>query len=120
MRAFYGADPRRAATTAGSSNDRHFERLVGYLDDGTVVFGGTHDAPTRYFAPTALRGVADDAPLMTEEIFGPVLPIRPSTSIDEAIDFVNDRDKPLALYVFSGDDAVRRAVLAETSSGGAA
>ena len=57
---------------------------------------------------------------MTDEIFGPVLPIRTVPSTDDAIAFINDRDKPLALYVFSGDDAVTERVLAETSSGGAA
>jgi aldehyde dehydrogenase (NAD+) len=57
---------------------------------------------------------------MTDEIFGPVLPIRTVASTDDAIALINDRDKPLALYVFSGDDAVTDRVLAETSSGGAA
>ena len=119
VRAFYGVDPRLSPDYGRIIDDRHFERLVGYLDDGTIAFGGAHDAPTRYLAPTALRGVADDAPSMTDEIFGPVLPIRTVASTDDAIAFVNDRDKPLALYVFSGEDAVAERVLAETSSGGA-
>ena len=120
VRAFYGLDPRLSPDYGRIVNERHFERLVGYLDDGTVAFGGAHDAPTRYVAPTALRAVPDDAPVMTDEIFGPVLPIRTVTSTDDAIAFVNDRDKPLALYVFTGDEAVAERVLAETSSGGAA
>ena len=120
VRAFYGVDPRLSRDYGRIIDDRHFARLVGYLDDGTVAFGGAHDESTRYFAPTALRGVADDAPSMTDEIFGPVLPIRTVASTDDAIAFVNDRDKPLALYVFSGEDAVAERVLAETSSGGAA
>jgi aldehyde dehydrogenase (NAD+) len=120
VRAFYGVDPRLSLDYGRIIDDRHFERLVGYLHDGTIAFGGAHEASTRYLAPTALRGVADDAPSMTDEIFGPVLPIRTVASTDDAIAFVNDRDKPLALYVFSGDDAVAERVLAETSSGGAA
>jgi aldehyde dehydrogenase (NAD+) len=120
VRAFYGVDPRLSRDYGRIIDGRHFERLVGYLEDGTIAFGGAHDAPTRYLAPTALRGVADDAPSMTDEIFGPVLPIRTVASTDEAITFVNDREKPLALYVFSGDDATAERVLAETSSGGAA
>jgi aldehyde dehydrogenase (NAD+) len=120
VRAFYGADARLSPDYGRIIDDRHFERLVAFLDDGTIAFGGAHDASTRYLAPTALRGVADNAPSMTDEIFGPVLPIRTVESIDDAIDFVNDRDKPLALYVFSGEDAVAERVLAETSSGGAA
>jgi len=120
VRAFYGLDPRLSVDFGRIIDSRHFERLVGYLDDGTIAFGGAYDASTRYLAPTALRGVADDAPSMTDEIFGPVLPIRTVASTDEAITFVNERDKPLALYVFSGEDAVVERVLAETSSGGAA
>ena len=120
VRAFYGVDPRVSPDYGRIIDDRHFERLVGYLDDGTIAFGGAHDASTRYLAPTALRGVADDAPSMTDEIFGPVLPIRSVASTNDAIEFVNNRDKPLALYVFSGDDAVTERVLAETSSGGVA
>ena len=62
--------------------------------------------------------VAPDSPVMTEEIFGPILPVLPVTDIDEAIRFVNERDRPLALYVFSEDDGVVDRVLASTSSGG--
>ena len=75
----------------------HFERLVEYLDDGAVTFGGAHAVPTRYLEPTALREVPDDVPVMTDEIFGPVLPIRTVPSTDDAIAFVNDRDKPQAV-----------------------
>jgi aldehyde dehydrogenase (NAD+) len=120
VRAFYGPEPRQSRDYGRIVNERHFERLVGYLDDGMVAFGGAQDAATRYVAPTALRSVPDDAPVMTDEIFGPVLPIRTVENVGEAIGFVNERDKPLALYVFSGDDAVAERVLAETSSGGAA
>jgi aldehyde dehydrogenase (NAD+) len=120
VRGFYGHDPRLSPDYGRIVNERHFGRLVGYLDDGAVVFGGAHDALTRYLAPTALRDVPDDAPVMTDEIFGPVLPIRTVTSTDDAIAFVNDRDKPLALYVFTGDDDIAERILAETSSGGAA
>ncbi len=76
VRAFYGPDPRLSADYARIVDTRHLRRLVGYLGDGEVAFGGQSDEPTRYIAPTALRDVADDAPSMTEEIFGPVLPIR--------------------------------------------
>jgi len=120
VRAFYGPEPQQSPDYGRIIDDRHFERLVGYLDDGTIAFGGAHDAAARYVAPTALRSVPDDAPVMTDEIFGPVLPIRTVDDVGDAIAFVNERDKPLALYVFSGDDAVAERVLAETSSGGAA
>ena len=117
VRAFYGPDPRLSADYARIVDTRHLRRLVGYLGDGEVAFGGQSDEPTRYVAPTALREVADDAPSMTEEIFGPVLPIRSVADTDEAVAFINDRDKPLALYVFADNDVIARDVVDRTSSG---
>ena len=73
--------------------------------------GASRDAATRYIAPTVLRDVAADAPVMQEEIFGPVLPVLPVDDVDEAIAFVNAHDKPLALYVFAGDKAVANRVV---------
>ena len=71
-------------------------------------------------APTVLRDVAPDSPVMADEIFGPILPVLSVGSIDEAIRFVNSRPKALALYVFSKDRVVARRVVESTSSGGAA
>ncbi|MFC8230770.1 aldehyde dehydrogenase family protein [Streptomyces sp. NPDC057287] len=99
-------------------NERHFDRLVGLLGSGRTVTGGTHDRSTKYIAPTVLADVAPDAPVMGEEIFGPVLPVVTVGGLDEAIAFINDRDKPLALYAFTQNPAVRERLLAETSSGG--
>ncbi|MFD5875226.1 aldehyde dehydrogenase family protein [Streptomyces sp. NPDC060322] len=99
-------------------NERHFDRLVDLLGSGRTVTGGVHDRATKYIAPTVLADVAPDAPVMGEEIFGPVLPIVTVGGLDEAIDFINDRDKPLALYAFTQNPAVRERLLAETSSGG--
>ena len=98
-------------------NDAQFARLVGYLGDGRVVAGGEHEASTRYLAPTVLAEVDRGAPVMRDEIFGPILPLVSVTSLDDAIAFVNTGDKPLAAYVFSGDAAVRRRWERETSSG---
>jgi len=102
-------------------NSRHFSRLKGLLSSagGTVASGGNTDEDTKYIEPTIIVDPDLDAPIMQEEIFGPLLPIVSVNSIDEAIDFVNDRPKPLALYIFtSSSDTVDR-VLGETSSGGA-
>ena len=117
VRAFYGLDPRSSPDYARIVNERHHRRLVGYLGDGEIAFGGDADEPTRYLAPTALRAVPDDAPSMTEEIFGPVLPIRTIADADEAVAFINGREKPLALYVFADNDVVARDVVDRTSSG---
>ncbi|PAN00882.1 aldehyde dehydrogenase family protein [Streptomyces sp. Alain-F2R5] len=118
VEALYGTDPARSTEYARIVNERHFDRLTGLLDSGRVVVGGGSDRSHKYIAPTVLADVAPDAPVMREEIFGPILPIVTVSGLDEAIDFVNDRDKPLALYVFSESDGTRERFAAETSSGG--
>ncbi len=116
---FYGSDPATSADFARIVNGAHFHRIEKLLDSGTVVHGGTTDADTCYIAPTVLIDVTRDDPVMGEEIFGPVLPVLRTDSIDAAIEFVNADEKPLALYVFTEDGNEADRVLAKTSSGGA-
>jgi len=116
---FYGDDPYRSADYGRIVDDRHLARLAGLLASGEVVTGGIVEVPDRYVSPTILRHVAVDSPAMQDEIFGPILPIIPVDGLDAAIDFVNGRDKPLALYVFGEDPKACEEVLARTSSGGA-
>ncbi|MGK9463487.1 aldehyde dehydrogenase family protein [Streptomyces sp. G6] len=118
VEALYGSEPARSGEYARIVNERHFDRLTGLLDSGRVVVGGGSDRSRKYIAPTVLADVAPDALVMREEIFGPILPVVTVSGLDEAIDFVNDRDKPLALYVFSESDGTRERFAAETSSGG--
>jgi aldehyde dehydrogenase (NAD+) len=121
VRQFYGADPRTSADFGRIVNDRHFERLSRLLDEdgvGEIVYGGERDEAERYVAPTAVRGPDLSAGLMQEEIFGPILPLVAVDDIDAAIDFVNAREKPLALYVFAEDRAVADRVVNNTAAGG--
>ena len=115
---FYGQDPKASPDFARIVNGAHFERLVKLLDSGTPAVGGDHDATTRYIAPTVLRDVTPESPVMQDEIFGPILPVIPIADAAEGIAFVNAREKPLALYVFASDASVVRTVLDGTSSGG--
>ncbi len=115
---FWGADPQSSGDLGRIINDRHFQRLSGYLKDGDIVVGGQTNPETRYIAPTLLKNTSDDAPVMTEEIFGPILPIRRVRDVSEAIRFVRARPKPLALYLFSEDAETKRRVTDETSAGG--
>jgi aldehyde dehydrogenase (NAD+) len=115
---FYGADPKTSPDYARIVDDRHCTRLVGLLDSGTIAVGGEHDESTRYVAPTVLRDVAPNSPAMLDEIFGPILPVITVETVDDAVTFVNERDKPLALYVFSRSSAVQQQILSQTSSGG--
>ncbi|MFF1658709.1 aldehyde dehydrogenase family protein, partial [Streptomyces sp. NPDC058255] len=118
VEALFGTEPRRSAEFGRIVNERHFDRLSSLLDSGRTVTGGDSDRATKYIAPTVLADVDPKAPVMREEIFGPILPIVTVADLDEAIGFINDRDKPLALYVFTESDTTRERIAAETSSGG--
>jgi len=119
--AFYGPDPQQSNDYARIVNERHHDRLTALLAAGgyeATVIGGDGERGDRYLAPTVVTGVEPDAALMAEEIFGPILPVIAVDDIDEAIRFVNDRDKPLALYAFSENNALLEHVVANTSAGG--
>lgn len=120
VRDFYGDDPRTSSDFARIINPRHYRRLMNLLPgSGEILVGGNGTEDERYFAPTILRNVPPDAPVMAEEIFGPILPVLKVKDIDEAIAFVNQRPKPLALYLFTKKRQVRARVLDRTSSGAA-
>ncbi|MFH8634470.1 aldehyde dehydrogenase family protein [Streptomyces lydicus] len=117
VREAYGDDPATAPEYGRIVNERHFDRLTALLGSGRTVLGGTRHRADRYLAPTVLADVSPDSPVMREEIFGPVLPIVPVPDLDAAITFINDRDKPLALYAFTESDHTKHRLLTETSSG---
>lgn len=104
-------------------NDRHFNRIKSLVEEaialgGRIAAGGHFDLADRFIEPTVLVDVPPQAKIWSEEIFGPVLPIRTFREIDEAIDFMNSQEKPLAQYIFSKKRAVIDRMLAETSAGG--
>lgn len=116
---FYGSDPAVSPDYGRIVNERHFQRLLGLLEGtGTVVHGGGHDIAKRYIAPTVITDVDPASPIMQEEIFGPLLPIVTFEQLDEAIAFVNGRDKPLALYAFSDEASETDRLVQATSAGG--
>uniref|UniRef100_A0A8C4Y1M1 Aldehyde dehydrogenase domain-containing protein n=1 Tax=Gopherus evgoodei TaxID=1825980 RepID=A0A8C4Y1M1_9SAUR len=99
-------------------SDKQFQRIRALLGSGRVAIGGQTDERDRYIAPTVLADVQPSDPAMQEEIFGPVLPIVTVPNVDEAIAFINRRERPLAVYVFASDSKLVRRVLERTSSGG--
>jgi aldehyde dehydrogenase (NAD+) len=115
---FYGGDPQRSPDYGRIVNRKHFGRLTGYLGTGQVAHGGTHDAGDLYIAPTILTGTTMDAPVMQEEIFGPILPVLEFDGLDDALARLRDRPTPLALYLFTHDRAAQERLLAATRSGG--
>ncbi|VEN48745.1 unnamed protein product [Callosobruchus maculatus] len=114
---FFGDSVRTNSDFGRIVNQRHFHRLTGLLRDQKVAIGGPNDPTDRFVHPTVLTDVHPDDAVMQEEIFGPILPIVTVESCEEAINFINQREKPLALYVFTGNRKVKKAFLRETSSG---
>src|ERR1700733_3477770 len=101
-------------------NQRQFDRLTGYLatTKGTIALGGNSDASTLRLEPTGVVDPDPDEPLMSNEIFGPILPVISVQSLDDAIRFVNSRPKPLSAYLFTKTRAVRERVIREVPAGG--
>jgi len=107
-------------------DDRSYQRLIGVIEDArakgaTVVNlleGAAAAADLRKIPPTILRDVTDEMEVMQHEIFGPLLPIKPYRTLDEALAYINGHERPLALYLFSNDRQVRETVLSRTMSGG--
>src|SRR3954466_4159054 len=117
---FYGDDPQKSPDYGRIVNTHHFDRLTALLASGTIYHGGRHDRADRFIAPTVLVNVSPEAPVMQEEIFGPILPVLEVDNVQQVIDFVNGRPSPLGLYVFAEDQHVAGQILDSTASGDAA
>lgn len=118
FRKLLGKSPQKSKYFVRIVNERAFDRLVGYLNNGTIRFGGGYDREERFIEPTLIDEISSDAPIMQEEVFGPIFPLLTFDSTEEAISFVAEREKPLALYYFGLESEGKR-VLQQSSSGGA-
>lgn len=118
IKAFYGADPQKSEDYGRIVNERHFKRLVSLLEGQEVFIGGQTDPSDLYIAPTVLRNVSPDSPIMQEEIFGPILPVISVPDVETAIAFVNERQKPLAHCIFTENRQEERMILERTTAGG--
>ncbi|XP_075887943.1 aldehyde dehydrogenase family 3 member A2b [Nelusetta ayraudi] len=114
---FYTDAPKTCPDYGRIINQRHFKRILAMLEDSAIAVGGDNDESDCFIAPTVLKDVKPEAKVMQDEIFGPLLPILPVSGLDEAIKFINRREKPLALYVFTQDKKVIKRMTEETSSG---
>ena len=119
---FSGNDGGPSSDYCQIVNTTHFDRIEGYLENAKgmgakVVAGGNTDRSKRFIAPTVLCDVSIDSLVMKEEIFGPLMPIVTYKTMDEAIGFINKREKPLALYLFSYNKKNQKRLTEETSSG---
>lgn len=118
IKAFYGDDIKNNPDFGRIINQRHFERLQGLMKEGTLVFGGETDASQRFVSPTLIDGITWDSTIMQEEIFGPILPIMTFENLEEVVDTLNKREKPLALYLYTTDKASEDLIINHVSYGG--
>lgn len=118
LQGMFGANPLQSQDYPKMISQRHYERVKAFLQDGTAVIGGQVSDATHQISPTVLEGVSWDSPVMQEEIFGAVLPLMTYHDIDQVISEINERAKPLALYLFTKDGSVEDKVLSRVSFGG--
>ncbi|KAH9741284.1 Aldehyde dehydrogenase family 3 member F1 [Citrus sinensis] len=116
-----GENPRKSNSIARIINKHHFSRLKNLLNDpmvkDSIVYGGSVDEANLFIEPTVLVDPPLQAAIMTEEIFGPLLPIITLKRIEDSIDFINSRPKPLVIYAFTKNERLQRRMVSETSSG---
>lgn len=115
---FYGENPLESEDYGKIINEGHFDRLLALLDQEKIAIGGEIDRDTLYIAPTVLENVTWDDPVMADEIFGPILPVLTYSDLNETLKIINDRPKPLALYLFSESDIIQSIVMDKVSFGG--
>ena len=118
-----GKGIQQAGNYARIVNERHYKRLISALDEAVaagarVVMGGEKDDLDCYLSPTVIVDVPEHCSLLQEEIFGPILPIRTYQNLEEAISYIKDKPKPLALYYFGKSNTRMRTLLRQTSAGG--
>lgn len=118
IKAQYGPDPSCSPDYPRIVNTRHFDRLAALLPYGHTLHGGAADRHRLYIEPTLIENAPADSPLMTDEIFGPILPIIPFERIDSCLGYIRERPAPLALYYFTSSRQRARHVINHTSSGG--
>lgn len=114
---FYTDDPQRSKDYGRIINKRHFDRLISLLAEHAVFNDSDYDRRSRYMAPMLVDNPPSESAIMQEEIFGPLLPIIAVASLDEAIEFVRQRDKPLACYAFTSDHQQQRQIERSISCG---
>jgi aldehyde dehydrogenase (NAD+) len=101
---FFSEDPSASYNYCRMINEKQFRRVIGYLSDGEVIYGGKHDSRQLYIEPTLLGNVSPASPAMKEEIFGPVLPILSFNTKEEALNIIANNPDPLSFYVFTGSE----------------
>lgn len=118
LQKFYGKDVLNNPDYPSMINDKHFNRVKELIENQELLYGGAVNQKTRKIEPTLIDEPPVDSDVMKEEIFGPVLPIIPYSTLAEVYEFIQSRDKPLALYLFTEDKTVKKEVVKHLSFGG--
>ncbi|TXD82413.1 aldehyde dehydrogenase family protein [Subsaximicrobium wynnwilliamsii] len=123
IKEWYGEDISKSESFSRIVNQKHFKRLQSYIDDAqanqTEIFrGGASDEKDNFIAPTLVLNPGDDSKLMQNEIFGPILPVKTYVNIKEAVHYINQKEKPLALYIFSKNKQNTNYIINNTRAGG--
>ena len=118
LKTFYGHDPKTSSDYARIVNEKHFDRLEALILKEKVIIGGKTHREENFIEPTVMKDVSWDDKVMDDEIFGPLLPVIPYDNINEAIEQVLRRPKPLAFYLFSEDAKRRKEIISRVPFGG--
>ncbi|WP_279073781.1 aldehyde dehydrogenase [Amedibacillus dolichus] len=115
---FFGTDPMHCETYPHIVNEKHFQRLKGLMQSGNICIGGKMEEANLCIEPTVFENVSFDDAIMQEEIFGPLLPVIGYETLEEALSYIQQQEKPLALYIFTRRKAIARQVINSCSFGG--
>lgn len=118
IKIFYGNNPKTSKDYGRIVNEKQLSRIKGLINEDKVILGGDYDVEELYMAPTIMNNVTWEDKVMEEEIFGPVLPILEFEDLNEIINKINSKPKPLALYLFTESREVEKKVVENISYGG--
>lgn len=118
IQSFFGDDPQQSADYGRIINERRFNKLESYLQQGKVITGGKADRSDLYFAPTIMEDVNTEAPVMKEEIFGPILPVFTFNNHEEAFKVIDKNPDPLSLYFFGSNNKIANEYINKVQFGG--
>lgn len=116
--AMFGENPHNSSDYPAIVSSVAMRRLISYLEKGDIIIGGKYEENDYYMEPSVIENLPADAPILNEEIFGPIFPLMEFDAIEEVIDYVKQHEKPLALYFFSNNKKHQQRIIRETSSGG--
>lgn len=115
---FFSEDPSSNYNYGKIINEKQFDRLVSYLHQGKIVYGGNYDVSTLYIEPTIIEDIPLNSTIMKEEIFGPVLPVLSFNTFEEAKNIIGQNANPLAFYIFTESNEKEKQWLEKISFGG--